>query len=100
LSGAPTSASLTVNLPSGLSINGTIMSEGAFSSDVAILDDSTGTRYHAWCEVGSGPSVAVVIDTSAASAYGPVTQAVPVTFDTGDTLIGMVGPIPVDGWQG
>lgn len=89
-SGAPTSASLTVNLPSGMTIDTTKLHDSTVGDrppvGYASVFDSATETYKAAVTYASTTSVALFI-TTASGTYtdeDPVTQAVPITFGAND----------------
>lgn len=104
-SGVPTTASLTVNLPSGLTVATAKLLDvtaGAASLDgfVGIKDASAG-NFHGDIRYNDTGSIAIFYDSTIASVA--VTQAAPMAFATGD-FINIFAKIPVSGavaaWAG
>lgn len=102
LSGAPTSAALTVNLP--VTIDTAAMAAGTDTGNVSIgianvVDASPAANYQGAVFYNSTTSVGIVVENSA-STYGTVstsvTQAVPITFASGDKIFARFS-VPVVG---
>lgn len=101
LSGAPTSAALTVDLPTGLSIdtNKVVTSDTTLvfpESEVRIYDAGSGwwsgaLRY-------SDTNTFSVLYVDGTSVYAAVTQAAPMTFTTSDAIEIYV-KVPISGWD-
>ncbi len=102
-SGAPTSATLTLNLPSGHVIDTTrIVNTTANSGSLGIgtVNDSGASIYPVIVGYLTTTSVAVAV-VGTASSYGGlsnVTQAVPMTFGAGDQ-IDVKFTAPILGWS-
>lgn len=102
LSGAPTSASLTVNLPTGLTIDTAKLELAA--NNFTILGHSSAAdngiaNYSGFVVYNNTTSVAAFVhNASATYATGAgVTQALPFTFGSGDTVVGTFS-VPIVGW--
>lgn len=105
LSGAPTSATLTVNLPSGHSIDtskvssSTTSEAGAFG--IATILDS-GSQYYRPGDIVYSNTTSISVhaanNVSSATGDGLITQAVPITFATGDR-IWLKFSVPIVGWS-
>ncbi len=108
-SGAPTSATLTINLPSGMVvdtakyINTTNDAQWTTLGQFTILDNGV-TVYSGFTRYSNTPTTAQIAFSTfnASSTYvtgaGAVTQAVPHTFGSGDA-IQFYGRIPIVGWS-
>lgn len=108
LSGAPTSAGLTVNLPSGMVIDttrigGTTANPG-WHSTVKINDNGTDqfdgqigysstTAFAVFSKRGQSSANPVYID------FPQITQAIPMTWASGDTLNIEISGVPIVGWS-
>jgi len=93
LTGAPTSAVLTVNLPAGYTIDWSKLPDGCFAQRLGggIVYDAAPANYY--CEVQVAESVSstqvlpkAVITSGTYGVTASVTQAVPITFATGDEI--------------
>jgi len=106
LGGAPTSATLTVNLPSGLTINESALpfTSSMYSpkGQVWIYDASTSARYSGQVMVEQGQTgrITPVYDDNASVASKSITQAAPVTFASGDFIEIEFSGIPIAEWAG
>lgn len=102
-SGAPTSANLTVNLPSGLVMDTSKIVETAENSLGWLRgrDEGTGS-WSGWLKYNNTTSVTCnYITVSSANdniALGVVTQAAPMTFANTDYLVGYF-KAPIVGWS-
>jgi hypothetical protein len=104
LSGAPTSATLTLTMPSGRTIDTTALANSsAVASNalpgqkVTILDSGTAT-YDGMISLSSSTTMLITyLDANA--VYQGVTQAAPVTFASGDT-INISFQVPIAEWAG
>jgi hypothetical protein len=90
LAGAPTSASLAINLPSGFTINTTALQSTSSGENVfgqaGILDAATALYFG---QVGYSSTTAVGVfstSTAAAANINQVSQSLPVTFANGDKI--------------
>lgn len=100
-SGAPTSASLTVNLPSGLSIDtakvtDTTAAVAAWNS-LAVARDASTESYECFVVYNNTTSIAIMKDDGDGT-FSAVTQAAPFTFGSGDFVSISVSGIPILGW--
>jgi hypothetical protein len=89
-SGAPTSATLTINLPSGYTIDTTKMVSSSAEQFLGygVVNDSGSTFYTAQVDYNNTTSVRL-LQSEAASTYVrniALTQAVPITWGASDTL--------------
>lgn len=104
LSGAPTSAFLSLNLPSGLSIDTTKVVNTASESNLLgvakVLDN--GSQYYRPASVVYNNATSVVIHAASTStsqtADSLITQSVPMTFANGDQ-IWFFYSVPIAGWS-
>lgn len=102
-SGAPTSASLTVTLPSGLSIDTTKIADstaaiaGIGTSTVQIRDVSS-DQFFGTALYSSTTAIAIFKDDGDGS-ISAVTQAAPMTWASGDFATIEVSGIPIVGWS-
>lgn len=102
LAGAPTSATLSINLPSGLVIDTAKMvssSAGALLPDSVVRIVAAATGYIGYVQYNTTTSVIVASLQGAASTnnYVQVTQAIPGTFANGD-LVQISFKVPIVGW--
>lgn len=103
LSGAPTSASLTINLP--FTIDTSLLSGGTETGNqtlgpVAILDSGT-TEYVGVVGYNTTTSVGIFAsraDSTYTNTADAVTQAIPMTFATGDRVHVRLS-VPISGWK-
>jgi hypothetical protein len=104
LAGAPTSATLTVNLPSGLTID-TAKMVGTLSGTNALgicdILDSASAVYHGTPVYNNTTSVLLrsSVSSTASTTYADVTQTVPITFGASDHVI-FKCRVPITGWKG
>ncbi len=103
LAGAPTSAALYVNLPTGVSVdttNRTIAVAGAtpFAGNITCIDAST-ENYSAMPYFNDANSFAVKKDDGDGTISN-VTQTAPFTFGNGDAVQGVVLDIVATNWRG
>lgn len=98
LSGAPTSATFTMSLPSGKVIDFAKMPAGALTNlesvGIANIYDATGNRYVGVVSINDQGSIRIQPD----NVTSVVTQAVPFTFASGDT-IELNFKVPIVGWS-
>ena len=105
LGGAPTAAALTVNLPTGLSIDsakiaGSVNGSVVFPSG-GIARDNGASDYPIRAGYNTSTSLAIYVD-NASSTYGSnnqVSNTVPVTFGSPDNVWVSVSNIPIVGWS-
>lgn len=100
MSGAPTAASLTVNLPSGLTIDTAAM---AFASqNQTYLGKAEGAQggssYNFQVAYNNTTSVAVIYQNATTGAQGVVNATAPVTWASGAT-IHLYFSVPIVGWS-
>lgn len=98
LTGAPTSANLTINIPSGYTIDTSKMSSATsfrnqFGS--ALISDAARV-YTGNCAYSN--TVSIVINHSESGNYGTVNQSNPVTFASGDGVF-FNAIMPISGWK-
>ncbi len=103
--GAPTSASLDINLPSGLSMDTTKLqstSNGSIipASGGTIIDSGTANFDAVAVYVSSATSfrVSVLVASGSFTTQSSVTQAVPMTWANGDSLT-LYYRVPIVGWS-
>lgn len=102
--GAPTSATLTVNIPSGLTIDtakvpGTTSGTNVCGS-IDVLD--AGVSVYSGSVVYSSTTAVLfrhIVASTANATYADVTQASPMTFGDGDHVI-FKCRVPIVGWKG
>jgi hypothetical protein len=103
-SGAPTSTSLTVNLPSGLTIDTTRLTNGTGQQQDmgtgTVLDDGN-AAYPVFGQYSSTTAILIVAGTSSGAyvAGNDVTQAVPMTFGAADYVTLRTPSLPITGWE-
>ncbi len=100
LAGAPTTATLTVNLPSGITIDTTRMvSATAIDGKLGIFGGHAGATGDFIGNIGynNTTSVVALVQNTSTAANNFVTQAVPGTFTNGDTVNGTF-KVPIIGW--
>lgn len=103
LSGAPTSATLTVNLPSGYTVDTSkiLQTEDSYLlGDGSILDAAT-AGYRTGVFYNNTTSVIVQVlkeGTGTHTSFLGVTQAVPITFGNGDK-VNLTYRVPITGWS-
>jgi hypothetical protein len=90
LAGAPTSAALTVNMPTGFTINSSKMATTTSAAILGLVSiyDAAPATYEGRILYSSTSAVAVVVEKSDGTygAYVAVTEAVPQTFANGDKV--------------
>ncbi len=89
-SGAPTSASLTVNLPAGDVIDTTKLTNSTALKTVVGAEgnaDDSGTGYKLFAAYSSTTAVAARYQSNASGAESAVTQAAPFTFGASDFVV-------------
>lgn len=102
VAGAPTSASLTVNLPTGLTIDTTKLTDS--TAAIASLDSTVNIRdagtdlFTGIAAYNSTTSIAILKDDGDGT-LSAVTQAAPMTWASGDFASIKVTGIPIVGWQ-
>ncbi len=95
-SGAPTSAGLYFNMPSGFTIDSNKIPSGISTSGVASMQDSGVASYIGEVQINITANTFYVYTTASPSAN--VTQAVPFTFGANDYVsINVV--VPITGWS-
>jgi len=99
--GGPNSASLTVNLPSGLTID-TAKLNSSNAGFTAVLGSATikggATGYKAYPVYNSTSSVLIAYQSAVTGAGSSVTQAAPFAFASGD-YVETVFQVPILGWS-
>lgn len=103
-SGAPTSANLSINLPSGYSIDTTKLAQSANSSGVVGYGDVRDAGTNSYPVFAAYNGVATSISAFVPNASGTydtlanVTQAAPITFGASDT-VRIFASVPIVGWS-
>lgn len=102
--GAPTSASLDINIPFALTIDTTALAVTAAGSVIqgstaTIVDSGTANFTGYTSYIGSSTSLRVVVDVASGTyaTQSSVTQAVPMTWANGDSLTVFID-VPITGW--
>src|SRR5690606_16438851 len=102
LGGAPDSASLTVDLPSGLSIDTDKLTlttlDSILPGRILVKDNSPAARYYGDVVYFDSNSVFFQTYTGTTASGVTVNQAAPITFASGDT-INIKYTIPIEGWE-
>lgn len=101
VTGAPTSASLTINLPTGLTIDTSKLTDStaaiaALDSTVVIRDSGTDV-FDGRAVYNSTTSIAILKDDGDGT-LSAVTQAAPMTWASGDFVTIKVTGLPIVGW--
>jgi hypothetical protein len=104
LAGAPTSASLTVNLPSGITLDTTKLPATPTNQVIGrVTGQGAANKFSGVVLYSSTTAVGIfyTLDGSTASimSYAAVTQAAPYTFANNDFIYIYVDSIPVSGWS-
>jgi len=105
LAGAPTSATLTVNLPSGLTIDTSKLpatpGNVIFPSQLGGVSAAHGFVGFVGYSSTTAVSTSYILDGSTASIMNNsgITQAAPYTFANGDHITFTVEDIPISGWS-
>lgn len=100
-SGAPTSANLNVNLPSGFTIDTSKLNTAAFTEPLGslLVNDSDVVGYQGWVSYTSTTAVSFkVVLAATPTQFANLTQAVPMTFGAGDS-VGAEFRVPIVGWS-
>ncbi len=106
--GAPTTATLTVNIPSGLTIDtaklahGTTANRLLFASYAEYFDTSAGTYHNGYGAYSSTTAVgffAQRADATYNQKGNAVTESIPMVFASGDDINFFVD-VPIVGWAG
>jgi hypothetical protein len=101
-SGAPTSANLTINIPSGLVIDTAKLTSSVSGYSVilgqATLNDSNTFGYKAYPVYSSTTAVLIAYQSATTGAGSAVTQAAPFTFGNGDSVEAAF-MVPIVGWS-
>lgn len=105
LAGAPTSATLTIDMPTGLTIDSsklTSVSGFKFLGEVGLSDNTAGTVVGKATYNTTSLFTIVYLDDSAAGliVQNPVTQAAPFLFAINDAVTMRTTSLPVTGWNG
>lgn len=112
LAGAPTAASLSVNLPTGLTVDTTVMPTGySFNvGDVVIVDASTSDRIAGTVRVNSSTTPALIIhyhaqntpstDQTINRTFSSVNATAPMTWASTDWMTVTFRDIPIAEWAG
>lgn len=106
LAGAPTSASLTVNIANGLSIDTAKLASTSNNPQMpfstCMIRDATGPAAGVQCAVRYNSSTSVAIyaadPAGTSNTAAAVTQAAPITFASGD-FIDISFAAPISGWS-
>ncbi len=100
VSGAPTSASLTMKIPTGYTIDTSKMTSFSESLGTAVANDSGATTYTGGVIYSNTTTVQPVIFNAASTIAvdTAITQAAPFTFGAGDAVI-IRFTIPIVGWS-
>ena len=104
LSGAPTSASLTVNLPTGLTINTSNIfgdTQNHSIGEASVFDTSANEIYTGTVGYSSTSAIAIFTEYAALTylnSTNVVNATQQVTFATGDTIY-IRAKIPITGWS-
>jgi hypothetical protein len=100
-SGAPTSASLTLNLPNTID-TAKLGDSTAYGQTIGTLEvfDSATTIYNGIILVASSTTVALYVGNASGTYLGisNLTQAAPITFGAGDTVVATFS-VPILGWS-
>lgn len=101
LSGAPTTAALTLTLPSGFVIDVAKVpggvGNGRTSYGITKVYDSSGGTYPGQGQVRGNSSTTVNLDYWNGSAQAAITESSPMTFATGDSVY-FKFDVPIVGW--
>lgn len=103
-SGAPSSGDLTINLPSGYTIDtakltATSSGEGIYMGEGILWDASVGA-FQVSAVYNNTTSFLVRVDKNDQNANPTVSPTSPNTWTTGDYLTVRVTDIPISGWEG
>lgn len=102
LAGAPTAASLTVNLPTGLVIDTTKIAEATQNVSalpgVASIRDAAPENYTGMIRYNDTTSIAIFKDDGDGT-ISVVNATAPITFASGDSIAIKVAGLPITGWQ-
>jgi hypothetical protein len=104
LAGAPTSATLTVNIPSGLTIDTTkLLGTTSGTNACGIMDIlDAGVAVYSGAPVYSSTTAVLLrylVASTTNATYGDVTQAAPHTFGASDHVM-FKARLPIVGWKG
>lgn len=105
LAGAPTSATLDVNLPTGFTIDTTKIADATANGDikglVQILDSGTANYVGIPTYLSTSSfRVRYMDDAAGGLTYASVTQAAPMTFASGDSISITITALPIAEWAG
>ena len=100
LSGAPTSASLTLNIVSGLTMDNTKFIGAVYGTGAYV--DAGSTLYRGGVDTISATQFACSVGESSSTYLRAtvVTQAVPFTFGNTDQVYVILNSVPITGWDG
>lgn len=100
LSGAPTSASLTINLPSGLVIDTAKMTSNTRAIGNGFINDNGTAGYMVHVDLNTTTSVAPVYlnDNSTAIRGSTISQSAPMTWANNDYIV-IRYQVPIVGWS-
>ena len=102
LSGAPTSATLTVEIPSGLTIDTAKLVSSTFDMVLgnAVVNDGSTAVYDSIVSYASTTSVAPKSELAASpeGKYSSINSTFPITFASGDYII-FYYSVPIVGWD-
>ncbi len=98
--GAPTSAALTINIPTGYTIDTSKLTGGGGAADVLGGGDAndSGTNYKMYTTPSSTTAFTVLYQSATSGAVTQVTQAAPFTFGASDYVNGFIA-VPITGWS-
>lgn len=99
-SGAPTTATLTVNMPSGRTIDSSALTTNDFSMWLGGANTTDGsTGYDGQVAYNSTTAVAPKARNTTGNTYAAITQAFPYTFAAGGSVT-LNFWVPIVGWSG
>jgi hypothetical protein len=103
-SGAPTSANLTINIPTGYTIDTTKLPSGATAQLILGLAEvnngsGAGAKYSSFVGYSSTTAVGIFYSTTGTGNSGIVNQANPITFASGDQVV-WEAVLPIAEWAG
>jgi hypothetical protein len=100
LAGAPTSANLTLNMPTGYTIDTAKLSSTTFPQvgQGAVYDSSATATYNLQYLYNGSNTFLAVYQNNASGLQGAVTQALPVTFAVSDQVTAFIR-VPITGWS-
>lgn len=100
-SGTPTSAELTISLPSGLSIDAAKLVSTTRLDNIGearVRDDSGTAVYDGFLRYASATTVAVLAQSTSGSGNTPVNATVPFAWEASDTVT-FEFRVPIVGWS-